>query len=80
MCKSNALEVLRALDAVEEVQSALRGFDELLTPGDTAHAVARDPVACLFNYLVRQQDAAQAALRAALFPRPNGLGNGGAPC
>lgn len=76
MCKSNAPAVLRALDAVEEIQAALRGFDELLTPGRPHDSVARDPVACLFNYLVRQQDAAQAVLREALFPSRTG----GATC
>lgn len=72
MCKSNAPEVLRALDQVEEIQICLNAVSDLLTPEPDFAAASRDNVACLVSYLVSAQKDAQHALRKILF--------GGATC
>lgn len=55
-----------AMDTIEEIQSALRGAADLLTPEKDLHCVSRNDVAMLFAYLNRQQDRALESLRAAL--------------
>ena len=55
-----------ALDAIDEVQSAMRGAADLLMPERDFHCVNRNDVAALFAYLNRQQDKAMEALRSAV--------------
>jgi hypothetical protein len=67
MCKSNAPEVMRALDLVEELTSCLRGVDCLVCPDLDLNDQCRSDVSMLLSFLLRSQQKAQAELRTALF-------------
>lgn len=72
MCPSNAIAVIRALDRLETVATSLHAVSDLLTPEPDFKNTSRDRVAVLMDFLVREHEAAQAELRAAL--------KGGVPC
>jgi len=63
---SRTPEVQQCLIDMEEVQSAIRGAVDLMSPETDLHCVNRNDVTVLFRYLTERQEELQEKLRIAL--------------
>lgn len=60
---NNTRDIYPEFDSVEEMQSCLDGFNELLYPDPTIDANGRDKIAVLLQYLLAEQHRRMEALR-----------------